>query len=173
MAQDELVDIVDESGNFIEVITKQEAHKKGLLHKTVIGQVINSKGLWLLARQAKDRQDAGQYVAPVGGHVTAGETEIDALKREANEEIGFKENFKYEFISKGIFNRYVLGRQENHFFVIYKIFSDEEPIPGPEDDGYRYFTEKELKKELKENPKLFGDAFHFGVKACFPHLIKL
>ena len=64
MSQDELVDAVDENGNFIEVVVKREAHEKGLLHKTVIASVIDSKGRWLFAKQAQDRQDAGQYVSP-------------------------------------------------------------------------------------------------------------
>jgi len=33
-----------------------------------------------MVKQASDKQDAGQYVSPVGGHVTSGETDIEALK---------------------------------------------------------------------------------------------
>lgn len=171
MPQDELVDIVDENGSFIETVEKKMAHEKGLLHETVIAQVIGSNGEWLLVKQAGDRQDAGKYVSPVGGHVTSGETEIEALKRESNEEIGLAGDFKFELIGRKIFNRHVIGRHENHFFIVYKIFSDAEPVLGVEDDGCRYFTEEELKKELKENPKLFGDAFHFVVKEFYPNLL--
>jgi isopentenyl-diphosphate delta-isomerase len=171
MSQDELVDVVDEDEKFIEVISKREAHEKGLLHKTVIGQLIDSNGRWLLVKQSKDRQDAGQYVSPVGGHVTSGENEIEALKREANEELGLKEDFKFELIGKKIFNRFVIGRQENHFFTVYKIFSDTEPVINHEAESYKYFTEEEIKKELKENPKMFGDAFHFVVNNFFPNLL--
>jgi isopentenyl-diphosphate delta-isomerase len=171
MSQDELVDIVEENGNFIKVVSKREAHERGLLHKTAIGQLINSKGEWLLVKQSKNRQDAGQYVSPVGGHVTSGENDIEALKREANEELGLSDNFKFEFVGKKIFNRFVMGRQENHFFMVFKIFSDADPIINHESESFKYFTEEELKKELKENPKMFGDAFHFVVKNFFPNLI--
>jgi len=164
MSQDELVDIVDEKSNFIKVITKQEAHKLGLLHRVVIAIVIDSKGRWLLVKQAKGKQDVGQYVAPAGGHVSAGETDIVALRREINEELGFAEDFKYEFIAEGIFNRFILGRQENHLFVIYKVYSDTKPVLSKEAESYKYFTLEELKRELKENPQIFGDAFHFGMK---------
>ncbi len=164
MPQDELVDIIDKNGKFIKVVSKQEAHEKGLLHKTVIGLVIDSNGRWLLVKQSKGKQDAGQYVAPVGGHVTAGETDVFALMREAEEEIGLKEDFKYELAGEDVFNRFVLGRQENHLFVIYKIYSDTKPIINYESESYRYFSEEELKRELKENPEIFGDAFHFGIK---------
>ncbi len=127
MSQDELVDILGEDGNFIEVVSKREAHEEGLLHKTVIREVIDSGGRWLLVKQSKDRQDPDQYVSPVGGHVTAGETDIEALKREAGEELGLIGDFKYEFVGRKIFNRNILGRQENHFFVVYKIYSNQGP----------------------------------------------
>ena len=170
MPQDELVDIVDEKGNFIKVVTKREAHEKGLLHKTVIGEVIDSNGRWLMTRQSKSKQDAGQYVSAVGGHVSSGETEIEALKKEAREEVGIEGDFKYEFVGRIILNRYVVGRQENHFFVVYKIYSDKKPVTNDEIENYKYFTEEELKKELKENPKSFGDAFHFLLENFFPNL---
>jgi isopentenyl-diphosphate Delta-isomerase len=171
MSQEELVDIIDEKGNFIEIVSKREAHNQGLLHKTVIGEVIDSKGRWLIVKQSKGRQDAGQYVSPVGGHISSGETEIEALKRESNEELGLADDFKYEFVGREIFNRYVIGRQENHFFIMYKILSDFEPKINNESESYKYFTENELKKELKGNPELFGEAFHFVVKTFFSYLI--
>lgn len=164
MSHDELVDIVDTKGKFIEVMEKREAHKLGLLHRVVIAIVIDSRGRWLLVKQSKGKQDAGQYVAPAGGHVSAGETDIVALKREIQEELGFTEDFKYEFVSEGIFNRFTLGRQENHLFAIYKVYSDAKPILSREAESYKYFTLEELKRELKENPQIFGDAFHFGMK---------
>lgn len=168
MSQDELIDIIDESENKIKTTTKREAHAKGLLHKTVISEVIDSKGRWLFVKQASDRQDAGQYVSPVGGHVASGETDEEALKREAFEELGLEGDYKYEFAGKAIFNRNVLGRQENHYFIVFKIYSDAEPRLNYESESFRYFTPDELCKELKEHPGHFGDAFHFVVKNIFP-----
>jgi hypothetical protein len=55
---------------------------------------------------------------------------------------------------------------------VYKIYSDTKPILNEESESSRYFTEDELKNELKRNPKLFGDAFHFVVKTFFPHLLE-
>jgi isopentenyl-diphosphate delta-isomerase len=170
MSQNELVDIVDENGNFLEVVSKREAHEKGLLHKVVITEVIDSKGQWIMVKQSKSRQDAGQYVSPVGGHVTSGEKDIEALKREANEELGLTGDFKIELIGRKIFNRDVIGRHENHLFIVYKIYSDQEPVINEESESYKYFTEEEIKKELKENPETFGGAFHFVVKTFFPNL---
>lgn len=170
MAQDELVDVVDESGNTLQVVTKREAHERGLLHKTAVSEIIDSQGRWLLVKQSSSRQDAGQYVSPVGGHVTSGETDEQALKREALEEQGLEGEFKFELVDKVVFNRHVLGRQENHYFIVYKIYSDAEPKLNHESESYRYFTEDELKIELHDHPELFGDAFLFLVKTIFPEL---
>ena len=170
MNPDELVDIVDENMNFVRIASKKNAHKEGWLHKCVIGQVIDSNGRWLFVKQASDRQDAGQYVSPMGGHVSVGEKEEDALKREVLEELGIKD-FKYEFIGKGIYNREVIGRKENHFFLYYRVFSDASPTISQEAESFKYFTESEIKKALKDSPEIFGDAFHYLVKNNFiPHL---
>lgn len=169
--EEELVDIVDEQGTLLQVVPKSEAHRLGLLHKTVICEVINSRGEWLMTKPSTSRQDAGQYVSPMGGHVMAGESEEVALKREVNEELGLTGDFPYEYIGRAVFNRHILGRQENHFFILFKIYSDTKPILNHELESYAYFTENNLRKELKENPGSFGDAFHFVAKQFFPHLL--
>jgi isopentenyl-diphosphate delta-isomerase len=168
---DELVDIVDSNNAIVGQAMKSEAHEKGLLHRCVVAMIRRSDGAWLLVRQSSDRQDAGQYVAPVGGHVQAGEHQDDALKREAAEEVGFDRNFKFRFVGSGIFDRHILGRHENHLFLMYEIDSDTEPQLNHQSESYRYFAEDELKRLLREEPKMFGDACHFGIGACFPQLL--
>ncbi len=153
----EKVDIVDKNLKFLYKTSKENAHKKGLLHKTAIAQVINSKGKYLLTKQAGDRQDAGQYVSPVGGHVRSDESDVNALKREAMEEIGIS-SFKHRYLGKGIFHRQILGRDENHYFITYEIISNQRPKINHESVGYKWFTKAELKRELEKNINIFGAA---------------
>lgn len=169
MSQLEKVDIVDEQDNVLYQTTKQTAHKDGLLHRTVISEVKDSEGRWILVKQSSDRQDAGQYVSPVGGHIRAGETEIQVLQREALEGLGIKD-FDYKFIGKAIYNRYILGRQENHYFILYEIFSDQTPQLNHESESYKSFTKEELKTRLKAYPQEFAAAFRFVVKTFYPEL---
>lgn len=166
----EMVDIVDENNIVLYQTTKSEAHVKGLLHRTVITELKNSRGEWTLVRQAADRQDAGQFVSPMGGHATAGETEEEGMKREVLEEMGLVD-FEYRYVGKKIFRRNILGRDENHYFILFEIFSDAEPHISNESTGYKSFTEDELKRALKERPEEFGAAFHFVVKAFYPRLL--
>ncbi|MBI4097533.1 MAG: phosphoribosylaminoimidazolesuccinocarboxamide synthase [Candidatus Levybacteria bacterium] len=156
--QSEKVDVVDENLKILYKTTKKSAHKKGLLHKTVIAQVRDSKGRYILTRQAPDRQDPGQYVSPVGGHVRAEESDEQALKREAMEELGISD-FRYKYVGKQIFHRKILGRDENHYFVCFEIHSDQRPKLNHESVGFKKFTKSELKKKLKENSNYFGAAF--------------
>lgn len=160
---DEIVDIVNEQDEVIGQMGKQEAHRIGALHRTVIAELENSRGNLILVRQSASRQDAGKLVNPVGGHVKAGENLEEALKREVAEETGITD-FKFKFIGKAIFYRQVLGRAENHYFIVYKIFSDQKPVPNYEGLGFEEFEKEELEKQVKQNPEKFGEAFHFVMK---------
>lgn len=160
IVQNENVDIVDEQDVVLYQTTKKDAHENGLLHRTIIGGVILSNGKRMLIRQSSGRQDPGQFVSPVGGHIMAGESEEEALRREAFEELGLK-SFEYRFIGKVVYNRKVLDRHENHYFIYYEIYSDEMPTLNYESDGFEIFIQDQLKQEIKENPKKFGPPFHF------------
>lgn len=166
----EMVDIVDNNLNILYKTSKQEAHEKGLLHKTVIGEVINSKREIMLIRPFGHKQDAGQFVSPIGGHVRSGESDEDALKREALEEVGLKD-FKFKLKGKGIFNRSILNRQENHYFIFYEIFTDDEPVLGDEAETFERFTVGELKERIKNNIDEFGGAYLFVLKNFYPDLL--
>jgi isopentenyl-diphosphate delta-isomerase len=167
---DEPIDVVDEDNIILYQTTKREAHEQGLLHRTVISEVFDGQGRWLLVEQAADRQDAGQFVSPIGGHARSGETEEDALKREALEETGLV-GFSYRLKGRVIYSREVLGRKENHYFILYEITSDEPLVLNHESVGHHAFTEDELKRALKDTPERFGAAFFRVLEEFYPHLL--
>lgn len=156
----EMVDVIDENGNILFKLRKDEAHDKGLLHKTVIAELIDSQGRWTLVKQAPHKQDAGQFVSPMGGHVHSGESEVEALFREVEEELGIKK-FHHKFIGKKIFNRKVSTWTENHYFYVYEIYTDDIPVLNDESVEHRKFTKEEIRQLLVNNRKFFGNSFHF------------
>lgn len=162
----EIVDIVDESGQVLRQAAKHEAHQNGWLHKTVIGY-LRDGDRWSLVRQAADRQDAGQLVAPVGGHVKAGEDDLEALLREAEEEIGTR-NIQHTFIGTARFHRQVIGRDENHLFLIYEITTPDKVSLGTESDSIHHFTSQQLTHALTHTPHHFGDAYYFVLEHFYP-----
>lgn len=165
----EVVDIVDENDQVLSQTTKADAHAKGLLHRCVIAEVIDSSGRWMMVRHSPHKQDKNQFVSPMGGHIRAGENVEEALKREVLEELGI-ENFKFKLVGKAIFNRPVNGHIENHLFIVYETFSDLEPTLNDEAVEWKKFSKEELKTALEKTPELFGDAFHFLVKKLYPSL---
>lgn len=168
--QNEIVDIVDEKRNVLYQASKREAHEKGLLHCCVVSEIKDKHGNWILVKQSSKRQDADQYVSPVGGHISTDESPENGLKREAFEEVGLK-GFQYKYVGETVFNRFVLNRQKNHLFVLYEIFSDDDLTLNHESVEYRKFSNEELKQELKNNPQMFGDAFFYVVKNFYPELL--
>ncbi|HVZ58357.1 MAG TPA: NUDIX hydrolase [Patescibacteria group bacterium] len=167
----EIVDIVDATGNVLSSVRKDEAHQKGLLHKCVIAALRDSSDKFMLIRPPVHKQDAGQYVFPVGGHVSSGESEGNALKREVEEEIGITK-FEQKRMGQAIFDRHILGRHENHLFVLFEILSDQKPTSGPELETMHWFSPERLQEEIKQNPPDFGDAFYFVAERFYPELLK-
>lgn len=166
---DELVDIITPEEIILKTVKKTKAHQAGLLHKTVIAEFINSRGEFCFVRQAGDKQDAGQYVSPVGGHVSAGESDTQALIRECQEECGLTPT-SYKLIGKTIYNREVIGRKENHFFVIYEIYTDQDPVFNHESVAFKWMTKAEIKSTLQANPGTFGAAWHHVFRTTYPAL---
>jgi 8-oxo-dGTP pyrophosphatase MutT (NUDIX family) len=166
---DELVDIVNESGNVLSQALKIDSHKHGWLHKTVIGYLKYGND-WALVKQSSDRQDAGQLVAPVGGHVKSGESVEAALRREALEEIGAKD-ISFMYIGTARFHRQVIGRDENHLFIVYEISTNEPIKLNHEAVSIERFTKEELKKALNDRPEDFGDSYFFILEKFYPEYL--
>ncbi len=168
---EEQVDIVDEQGNVVYSVPKSVAHEQGLLHKTVIAELVNSRGEYCLVKQAESKQDPGTFVSPVGGHVSAGETDEATLIRECQEECGITP-VKYELVGTTIYNRDVIGRHENHLFVVYTIYTDQNPILNHESVEYKWFSVAKIKTTIKNSPETFGAAWHHVFKTIFPKIYK-
>lgn len=163
---DEPIDIVNKKGRMLRKAYKSEAHKHGWLHIAVVGYIRHKDG-WSLVRQAADRQDPGLLVAPIGGHVRAGEKVLNALHREAEEEIGTR-NIKHNFIGTARFQRQVIGRNENHLCFVYEVSTDDEIVLGPEAVAIETFAEHDLKQALAKESHKFGDSYFFLLEHFYP-----
>jgi 8-oxo-dGTP pyrophosphatase MutT (NUDIX family) len=164
---EEIVDIVDENLKVLFQTTRREAHRKGFLHCTIVAQVIDSQKKWLLVRPAAGREDAGQYVCPIGGHIKNGESDLEALRRESGEELGLQ-HFAYKRIGQAISNRQTKGHIENHYYIFYEVYSNDEPILNEESMDCQRFTPQELKRKMKQDPAMFGDNLHFVIRSFYP-----
>lgn len=85
----EMIDVYDESLTLVGSMQRDAAHNSGALHKTIHCWFVDSGHLYFQIRG----ENVGFPLlldATVGGHLTSGESDIEALKREGIEEVGIE-----------------------------------------------------------------------------------
>lgn len=152
MAEEELVDHIDEEDNVIGQITRKEAHDNFLMHRAV-HIVIETSDKRILLHQVKRTKRICQLQMgnSAAGHVKAGCSYEDAARIELMEELGI--NPPLELITK--FRQHVPGK-ENEICALYKGTSD-----GPftnweaEAENINFFTREELDHLTRVQPQVF------------------
>ncbi len=88
---EEIFDVYNKNGQLIGLKPKSYCHNgnPGVYHKPVWIWIINDKGQILVQKRAATKKnDPNKYDMPSAGHVDAGETLLQACKRETEEELG-------------------------------------------------------------------------------------
>ncbi|HZZ76956.1 MAG TPA: NUDIX domain-containing protein [Gemmataceae bacterium] len=86
---DELVDVIDEAGNTVGVVTRRQMREQRLPHRCTYVLVFNSAGeLFLHLRTATKDVFPGHWDVCIGGVLAAGETFDQGVRREIQEELG-------------------------------------------------------------------------------------
>lgn len=125
----ELVDVYDSivGSKTGEVISKDEAHSKGIWHSAIHILIINKdKNKILLQKRCADKKlYPNRWDISVGGHISSGEEPLTSAHRELEEELGlnpeklefkFIKRIKEEFINNGV--------NSKEFVYIYLIEED-------------------------------------------------
>lgn len=140
---------------------RSEAHKKGLWHRVIHVWIYNSKGKILLQLRSKEKPTCPNvWDISVAGHITAGNEPLDSALREVREEIGLKikkQDLDFFKIQKGEL-RYK-PTIDNEFYYIYFLKFDGDikklKLQKEEVERIKFFTPKEIRKNLKEHPKRY------------------
>ncbi|MCI8760326.1 MAG: NUDIX domain-containing protein [Clostridia bacterium] len=127
----ELIDILDENGvKTGEVTTREEIHKKGLWHRSIVVAIVNEKNEVLLQQRSFDKEkNAGMWDISVAGHISNGQDALSAAAREINEEVSvslgynvdiksFRYMFSYRVQKK--FSEDFIENQFYDFFILRK-----------------------------------------------------
>lgn len=75
---------IDKKGNKKGIVTRTQAHTKGLLHQISVVYLINERKEVLVQQRA----DNNKYDHSAAGHVDPGESVLEAAQRELLEELG-------------------------------------------------------------------------------------
>lgn len=137
----EIFPIVDEAGNVVGSATRGECHGGSkLLHPVVHLHVFDRDGrLYLQKRPEWKDIQPGKWDTAVGGHIDYGEETVDALFREAREELGLLE-FRSEFMLRYVFE----SSRERELVNAYRTTVDFIPEPSDELDGGRFWSREEI-----------------------------
>jgi len=103
-----MLEVVNEKGKTIKSLPRSEIHgNPALLHRVVHVLVFNEKRELFLQKRSMSKDVApGRWDTSVGGHVNAGETLDEAVKREMEEELGIEASttkFLYSYIHSNEF----------------------------------------------------------------------
>ena len=84
-----ILNVVDEAGNIIGQDTRENIHKKGLLHREVHVWFYTPKGEIVFQLRGKNKDTFPDLLdASVGGHVELGSDYVDTALKETLEETG-------------------------------------------------------------------------------------
>lgn len=158
--QEEFLEVINEHGDTIKTLPRSVVHgDPSLMHKVVHVLVFNKNGELLLQKRSMNKDVApGKWDTSVGGHVNAGETIIEALGREMEEELGItacKPEFLYTYIHS---NPYESELVYTHSCV----HSGQIIFNKDEIDEIRFWTIDEIKQNLGKG--IFSDNFEHEIK---------
>ena len=138
---EELIDVLDENGNKTgRIETRKIVHQEGLYHRIVVIAIIDKNGNVLMQqRSIKKKTNPEKWDISVAGHVSSGQTSIQAAIREIKEEVGIDINEKeLKFIctykSGGkLFDNYT-ANHINDFYIVKRDKIDLDKIQMQEDE---------------------------------------
>lgn len=144
---DEIFPVVDEEGTEISRASRELCHdgKSMLLHPVVHFHLFNEKGELYLQKRAMTKDLLpGKWDTAVGGHISPGESAEEALKREAQEELGIV-NFKFLLNKKYIWE----SSRERELVYSFTGTSDDIPVVNKDEiDEGRFWPLAEIKENL-------------------------
>lgn len=163
--KEEFLDVVNKDGEIIGLRPRSEIHgNPELIHRVVHVLLFNSRGELLLQKRSENKDvAAGLWDTSVGGHVDAGETVHDALRREMSEELGITRctpEFLYTYMHSNHYETELV-----HTFTC--TYDGDIDFQRDEIDEVRHWTTGEISTSLGTG--VFSDNFEHEFRLYLRH----
>lgn len=138
----EYLDVINDQDLIIGKEERDVVHSKHLLHRSVHILISNSQNEILLQlRKSTKKQYPLYWSSSVGGHVSSGESALEAAHKELREELGIDADL--QFVSKFVIDNEVEHEMVNVFFA-----KNDGPfsLEKSEMEKVEFFPVNELKK---------------------------
>ncbi len=151
----EMIDEYNKIGQKIGIVDKEIAHRDGLWHKAIHVWIINDKNEILLQYRCSEKKlYPNLWDCSFAGHISAGETSIEALAREGKEELGIDVDLeKLEFVmtsvEKVVYEKIVSNEFEDVYILRQNIDLDKIVFQKEEVSGAKYVPLEEFFEFIK------------------------
>lgn len=165
----EEITLVDIDDHIIGYSTKEDVHKRGLLHRAFSVFIVNDNKMLIQMRNPNKYHSGGLWSNACCSHQRKEEILSEAVHRRMNEELGFDCPLeeKFQFIYRTRFENGLVEYELDHVFV--GEYCGEVCIDPNEASEIRWVELDKLKRELLDNPENFSSWFVI----CAPIILNL
>ena len=155
--------IVNERDEIQGYCSKEEAHRKGILHRAFSVFIVSDSQMLIQRRALEKYHSGGLWANACCSHPRRGESLEVAVERRLLEELGIR-NLEvkelFSFIYRHEFRKDLFEHEYDHVFLG-EYYGAVEPNPE-EIAEVKWMELKDLKRALKEKPELFACWFQIA-----------
>ena len=149
---EEKVVLVDKNDNQIGLMSKMEAHQKGILHRAFSIFLFNSENQILLQKRSSNKyHSGGLWTNTCCSHPRDEESVIDAGNRRLFEEMGIKIELKeaFHFTYKAELENGLIEHEYDH--VLIGEFNGTPILNKDEAEDWKWISMEDIRKDIVEN----------------------
>lgn len=159
MSQAEIIDVLNEDGEVINTISREEAERDNHITENVLIFIFNSLGkVWVQLRPKTKNHYPGMWDISACGGVLSTESHEEAAKRETFEEMGFDAELHHVESFLNVFPGEP-GEIRKRLSHLYVGISDEEPQTNEEVDEFKAWDPSELRTDVLANEETYVPSF--------------
>ena len=164
-----VIALVDIQDNIIGYATKEEAHRRGLLHRAFSVFIVRDGQMLIQKRNPDKYHSGGLWSNACCSHQRLGEELSESVHRRMTEEMGFDCGLeeKFSFIYRTVFREDMIEYEYDHVFV--GNYDGDVEVNPEEASEIRWVSFGRLREELLKTPERFSSWFLI----CAPRVMEL